>query len=140
MAQRVRYIQSFTVSAEIEIARVRAIEVRYTCRFFADWSKERTGVNPEYMDRVFETICDVESGTVCIEQRLLAIETGFKIADYRIRCSVDHATEVCILIENDGVLDRIDTVIEGRNANANRSKASSNSTWSKVNPLRHATA
>src|SRR5215207_492127 len=98
MAQRVGGVESFAVSAKIQIARIGPLQIGVSRRHFRDLSKERSRVYSKYVDGVFESISDIKSRTVRIEECLFAIETSLKVAYDRIIRSVDHTGKVGILI------------------------------------------
>ena len=98
MAQSVRGVESFAIGAEIEIARIGALQIGISRRHFGDLRKERSRIYSNFVNGVFESISDIESRTVRSEECFLPLETSFKVDQDRIIRGVDLTGKVGILI------------------------------------------
>src|SRR5581483_5457241 len=138
VAERVGDIERASIGAQGQVAWVRAVEVVSAGRNFGDLGEEGAGVHAGGAYLILEAVAYVEARSVPVENGLLGIEAGLKLAYDCIRCSINDTGKVAVLVEHDHVGVRVDRRVDGRALDAGRARAACLPDGAQIEPAAHA--
>jgi hypothetical protein len=134
MAECVRHVESIAIGADIQITRVRTVEVARAGRDRAERGERRAGVDAERVDLVLEPIGGVQPGARGVEHQVLGVEVGLELAEHRVARGVDHRREVRILVDDHHVRVGRDRGVDRRDPQPDRARAERLSGRPQVDP------
>ncbi len=103
VAQGVCDIEGIPVRGEVQVARMRALQIVRAGRYLRDLRELRSRIDAEGAHLVFDPVGCVQAGAGLVESRLFRVKAELELADHVVGLCVDHGREIRVLVQDNDV-------------------------------------